>query len=63
MAAAVGAIWACVAFGWVFGADSAARSRKEPAMGMAMANRPVAARPPLDEELPTRVQTATFALG
>jgi hypothetical protein len=60
---AVGAIWACVTFGWVIGADSAERSRKEQAMGMAMANRTVATRPPLDEERPAGVQTATFALG
>ena len=31
-------------------------------MGMAMANRTVAARPTLDEEQPADVQTATFAL-
>jgi hypothetical protein len=60
---AVGAIWACVTFGGVFGADSAARSRKEQAMGMAMTHRAVAARPPLDDEQPANVQTATFALG
>ena len=59
----VGAIWACVTFGWVFGADNAERTRKEQAMGMAMANRTVATRPPLDEERPAGVQTATFALG
>jgi len=60
---AVGAIWACVTFGGVFGADSAERSQKEQAMGMALANRTVATRPPLDEERPAGVQTATFALG
>lgn len=59
----IGAIWAGVTFGWVFGADSAERFRKEQVMGMAMANRTVAARPPLDEEQPAGVQTATFALG
>jgi hypothetical protein len=59
----VGAIWAGVTFGWVFGADSAERSRKEQAMGVAVVNRAVAARPPLDEEQPAGVQTATFALG
>ena len=59
----VGAIWAGVTFGWVFGVDSIERSRKEQAMGMAMENRAVAARPPLDEEQPAGVQTATFALG
>jgi hypothetical protein len=59
----IGAIWAGVTFGWVFGADNAERPRKEQAMGMAMANRAVAARPPLDEDQPTDVQTATFALG
>lgn len=61
--AAVGVVWAGVTFGWVFGAGSAERSRKEQAMGIATANRAVAARPPLDEERPTGVQTATFALG
>jgi hypothetical protein len=59
----VAAIWASVTFGWLFGADSAERSRKEQAMGMAMTHRAVAARPPLDDEQPASVQTATFALG
>jgi hypothetical protein len=59
----VAAIWASVTFGWLFGADSAERSRKEQAMGMAMTHRAVAARPPLDDEQPANVQTATFALG
>jgi len=59
----LGALWVGVTFGWVFGADSAERSRTEKAMGIAMANRGVAARPPLDEEPPAGVQTATFALG
>jgi hypothetical protein len=61
--ATVGAIWAGVTFGWLFGADSAERSRKEQTMEMARANRAVAAQPPLDGEPSTGVQTATFALG
>jgi len=59
----VGAIWAGVTFGWIFDFDSIGRSRKEQAMGIVMANRAIAARPPLDEEQPAGVQTATFALG
>jgi hypothetical protein len=59
----VGAIWAGVTLGWVVGTDSAERPRKEQAMEMAMANRAVAARPPLDGEPSTGGQTATFALG
>jgi hypothetical protein len=60
---AVGAIWLGVTVGWDIGADKTERSRKEQAMGVAVAPRPAAARPPLDEEQWAGVQTATFALG